>query len=236
MNEVEKLTILREQITALRSEVVRYSDSQRTIARYAVVGVAAIAALRKDLSISDFEAFLPIVPILAMGLIAILVLENVFIFRSGRWLAAAEQQLNAIAGEEFLRYEQSIHTWRRKWLAHGLVAAAILVVATVGYFGSIIYLFTFSDLALHPGIALVIWIFAIIAYLFAALYFIRMIGELRAGVPTLHPAQPLGPALSTSGALTSATTPAQPPPPVQSSPQPTTAPAVGPTQQLPRKK
>lgn len=199
MDENQKVEILREQIAALRSEVVRYSDSQRTIARYSIIGVAAIAVLRKDLSIGDFETFLPIVPIIGMGMIAVMVLENVFIFRSGRWLAAAEKQLNEIAGEPFLVYEQSIRNWRTKWLSYGRVPTiSFLVAATIAYFWCFFYLLTFSDLSLHPGIVLVLIIFAVIAYLFAGIYFVRMAGELRAGIPDLAvlaytaPESPLG--------------------------------------------
>jgi hypothetical protein len=187
MNDSDKIEILKEQIASLRSEVVRYSDSQRTIARYAVVGTAAVVALRKELAVADLEALLPIFPIVAMGMFAIMVLENVFIFRTGRWLAAAERQLNAIAGEDFLQYEQSIRDWRSNWLTHGPVATTLFsMLASAAYYWCFFYLVSFSDLS-YP-IIVVLWILAIIAHLFALIYFIRMVGELRAGIPVLPPA------------------------------------------------
>ncbi|HKP74826.1 MAG TPA: hypothetical protein VJT67_04750 [Longimicrobiaceae bacterium] len=186
MDDSDKIEILKEQIASLRSEVVRYSDSQRTIARYAVIGTAAVVALRKDLPNEGLESLLPILPIVAMGMFAIMVLENVFIFRAGRWLAAAEIQLNALAGEDFLQYEQSIRDWRSNWLAyHPALTTLFLILASAAYYWCFFYLSSFSDLS--DPIIVVLWILAIIAHLFALIYFIRMVGELRAGIPTLPP-------------------------------------------------
>jgi hypothetical protein len=109
---VDQLAIVRAHVESLQAEIRANSESQRTLFRLCLAGIAAVVALRKDISLDDLQVFLPPAPILAMGVLAFWLAETTFVVRQGRWLAIAEKNINRLAGEPLVQYEQAL--WQRR--------------------------------------------------------------------------------------------------------------------------
>ena len=85
MTNSERIAVVQEHNRALRAEVASNSESQRQLFRMALVGLVAVFALRKDLTLADLGTLLPIIPIVAMGVAAFWAAKTALIFSSSSW-------------------------------------------------------------------------------------------------------------------------------------------------------
>jgi hypothetical protein len=178
----DKIEIIREHASSLRNEAARNAESQRTIFKLVIAGIAGIAVLRKDVELADLQAFLPLAPILVMIVIAVWLGETAFSFRCGRWLAIAEERINELAGAKLLDYETELLRWRiRVFKQHIAIYGLLSAVTSVGYYALLLDLLKDSALTNQKGFSELLLVLAVLANAVAIVHLFRIRYELRRG-------------------------------------------------------
>ena len=176
----DKIAIIREHASSLRNEAARNAESQRTIFKLVIAGIAGIAVLRKDIELADLQAFLPLAPILGMIVIAVWLGETAFSFRCGRWLAVAEGRINELARAKLLDYETELLRWRiRVFKRHFVIYGLLSVVTSVGYYALLLQLLKNSALTNQKGFSELLVVLAVLANAVAIVHLFRIRYELR---------------------------------------------------------
>lgn len=176
----ERIAVVQEHNRALRAEVASNSESQRQLFRMALVGLVAVFALRKDLTLADLGTLLPIIPIVAMGVAAFWAAETALIFRLARGLAEGERKINQIAGEVLVTHEQNFWAWRKRWLPRSFAfVASLFLLLSGGYYWLVQDLMRSSSLSSQIGFDYIVYSAAVITHVIASVYGVRIVGELR---------------------------------------------------------
>lgn len=180
MEDSEKVAIIQEHAKTLRAEVQRNAESQRKLFQWVILGIAGAVALRKDVAVSDLQAFLPFMPILAMIIIAFWLAETSFSFRCGRWLSLAEERINELASGELVGYEQELLRWRRRVFNHNWIYYVLGYLGlSIAYYTLVAYLMSVSELRRHAGFTVLVYTLAVISNLSALVQLFRVRYELR---------------------------------------------------------
>jgi len=177
METKDKVSVIQANIDSLRKEIDLRIVSQNTIWRLVIIGLAAVVVLKGDIEIGRF---LPLVPILGMIITAFWFTETLFLFRTGRWIASMEAQINTLIGSEILQYESTLWqqrkatVWGTNWFY-----VVLAIGATAAY---VFLLFRFLPGARQVGIRGFTELFAlaaVLSYVFAAANFYRIWSLLR---------------------------------------------------------
>jgi len=169
----DKVFVIQSNIDALRKEINLRIESQNNLWRLIIAGLAAAVVLKSDI---DVGRFLPVVPIVGMLITAYWLGESLFVFRTGRWIAAMEAQVNDLAGRDLLQYESTLWKhrkatlWGNKWFY-----LALAFVATGVYLFLLLRLLPIARALRVRGLLDILIFAAILSYLFAGanLYRIR---------------------------------------------------------------
>lgn len=180
MEDKDKVAVIQEQINGLRAEAQRNADSQRKLFQWVIVGVAGVVALREGEPARVLQTFLPLVPILAMIIIAFWLAETSFSFRCGRWISLSEKRINSIASTVLVDYEQALLRWRRRVFSYPwYLYLLVFVVFSAGYYFLVFRLMQNSRLRLFEGFYEVIYTLAVISNLAALVQLRRVHYELQ---------------------------------------------------------
>jgi hypothetical protein len=135
------IAVLREHIAALRGEGDKVADSQRTLQRFFVIGLAAVVSITNKPTAADVVNFLPFVMLAILGAVGWVAIENALQFRLGRSIWIAERKLSALiqpprtgwAESAILSHEDMIWRWRanlgNKWVGRVVITLGAFVFA-----------------------------------------------------------------------------------------------------------
>jgi hypothetical protein len=107
----ERLRILESHLKSLREEISSRLETQNTLWRALVAGLAAVIILDKDV---DVTRFLPLVPILGAVLLAVWLNNQFLIARGGLAMKRDEEEINEITGRRLLRHEMDLWNTRQE--------------------------------------------------------------------------------------------------------------------------
>ena len=172
METKDKIFIIQSNIEALRKEINLRIESQNNLWRLVIAGLAAVVILKSDF---DIGRFLPVLPVVGMLILAYWLGETLFVFRTGRWIASMEAQINTLVGHDLLQYESTLWRqrkatlWGKDWFYLALAAGA-----------TAIYLFLLYRLLPIPialgikGLTDLLIVAAILSYIFAGANLFRI--------------------------------------------------------------
>jgi len=175
MESKDKIHIVQSNIEALRKEIHLRIESQNNLWRLVIAGLAAVVVLKSDI---DVGRFLPILPIVGMLILAYWFGETLFVFRTGRWIASMEGQINTLVGKDILQYESTMWRqrkatlWGKDWFYLILAAGA-----TATYLFLLSRLLPIASALGIKGLTDVLIVAAVLSYIFAGtnLFRIRML-------------------------------------------------------------
>lgn len=145
----QSLDAVRTHMDSLRREIGSRLETQNTVWRTLVAGLAAVIILKEDI---DIGRFLPLVPILGAVLATVWLNNQLMIVRGGYSLGLDEERIGRLLGDPtLLQHETVLWTWRKglarrrwTWWTLWAVGAAVQVAA-------ILLLWKESDLPKGPG-------------------------------------------------------------------------------------
>jgi hypothetical protein len=177
METKDKVLVIQSNIEALRREINLRIESQNSIGRLVLAGLAAVVVLKADIQIGRF---LPVVPIVGMLITAFWFTETLFVFRTGRWIASMEAQINTLAGSDILQYESTLWQQRKATLwGNNWFYLLLAIGATAAY---VFLLYRLLPLARQIGVRGLIDLFilaAVLSYMFAGINLYRIWSLLR---------------------------------------------------------
>lgn len=181
MTDTEAAAVIQTHAQDLRKEVESNATSQRTIFRMGIIGLAAIIALRKDLTVADVQDMLPIFPLLGMAIVAFTAAELTLVFRLARALANTEVRINALAKRKLLTHDQDFWEYRRRhfFIPSNSTLASIFIVVGVLFVGLEWLLLQSSELNDYPSVRLLVYLLAAITHVITIGYYARSVAELR---------------------------------------------------------
>jgi hypothetical protein len=173
----DKILVVQSNIEALRNEINLRIVSQSTLWRVAIAGLAAVTVLKTDI---DIGRFLPLAPIVGMLITAHWFSETFFLFRTGRWIAFMESQINNLAGSQLLQYESTMWKQRKATLwGKNWFYLSVSVFATALYVLLLYRLWPVTPYSNAISLVDLFYAAAFLSYLFAAVNFYRIWSLLR---------------------------------------------------------
>jgi hypothetical protein len=132
--DLQSLDAVRAHMESLRREIGGRLETQNTVWRTLVAGLAAVLILKEDI---DIGRFLPLVPILGAVLATVWLNNQLMIVRGGYSLGLDEERIGRLVGDPaFLQHETVLWTWRKglaqrrwAWWTLWAVGAAVQLVA-----------------------------------------------------------------------------------------------------------
>lgn len=176
METKDKVSVIQSNIDSLRKEINLRIESQNNLWRLVIAGLAAVVVLKADIEIGRF---LPIVPIVGMLITAYWFSETLFVFRTGRWIASMEAQINTLIGSDLLLYESTMWRQRKATLwGNSWFYIVVAIVTTAAYSFLLLRLL---PIAKQSGVHLVelLAFAAVLSYVFAGVNLYRLWSLLR---------------------------------------------------------
>jgi hypothetical protein len=170
-----RLVLLRDQLTFHREEAKHKSESQRTIARIAIAGLAAVAVLRDDIDWDRIAVLLPFAPMLVMALFTYWTAETAFVYRFGRWNAHLEYRINQLLGVRVLTHEMDLWQGRQRIFGRPVWAYALVGLAvTATHIGSTVLLIVSDVYGKDSAVGIAVVLAAIVVNTLWIVYFFRL--------------------------------------------------------------
>lgn len=180
----EQITIVKEHLAYLRTEVDKNTDLLRSAIRYLLLGITGIVVLREKLDFPTIQELIPFAPIILMALIAYFMTPTAFILRTGKWMAYDERILNEIVGRKLLSYEETLFEQRRERF-HGHRKRYISSIFGISILYWVTEIFLIASIIPEPAIPMILFFAALAAipWLISLNY---MIGLLRVFIEPLE--------------------------------------------------
>ena len=175
-----RLRIWEAQIAYYRDEVKANYESQRSIFRYVIVGVAGVIALRKDLTWDDLRTALPLMPVLAMIFIAYWLWEFGLMYTVGRRIAGFETRINRLLKEDVLSHEIRLLATRRQMLGRSWwMYSVTAVLLSICYYAIVENLRRTAEIWSDKSVGPSLYFIAVLANAVATIALVRMRLQLR---------------------------------------------------------
>src|SRR5437016_14526 len=124
-----KLEALKTEMEALRSEVRNRIETNSSVWKLVFTGLAAIVVLKADVRLEDY---LPLVPLLVVGLSHLAITQIFYIFRISQSLARSEERINKLLEDQVLQHESGLWANRISWFRRSRYFFALLIAILPG--------------------------------------------------------------------------------------------------------
>ncbi|HEU0012338.1 MAG TPA: hypothetical protein VFQ45_01570 [Longimicrobium sp.] len=187
----DRVDIIQKHMEALRTELLTTIESQHQIWRLTIIGLAAVLIFSPSV---DPASLFPVVPVVAAAVLAYWLVSSHLIFRSGYFLAHAEQRLNDAVGTTLIDHEVPLWQGRVATLKRYLAPAYVVWVITVVALGSMLQtLLAYGNrqrrtgefnLLTAPGAEVLIWALFTVAVIVGTHAMWRLFGLRRLQIPS----------------------------------------------------
>jgi hypothetical protein len=150
-----RVLALQAHMDSLRREIGSRLESQNTVWRALVGGLAAVIILKEDV---DVDRFLPLVPLLGTVLITVWLNNQLMIVRGGYSLGLDESKIGQLFGDEvMLEHEATLWRMRKELARWAPVWWLLFLLAVAVQFVTIYFLWRESDLPQNAGTWLAVY-------------------------------------------------------------------------------
>jgi hypothetical protein len=174
----QKIEVVRTNMENLRQEATGWMQSQSSLWRTAIAGIAAVLVLDRDV---DLVRFLPLIPTLGMALLLQWLAQTFMVFRIGRALAVEETRINSWLGDPVaLSHERTLWGERQRLLrgeknrGRPFLYAAAIIVPVASHLGLVGWALDHQNLEAVPGAEPFYWATAVVIDVLAAIMFVRL--------------------------------------------------------------